>query len=157
MGFSNWSKTHILINHMKITPQLYHIQTNQDMRLFANKSHTQQHLRTQVQPNRFLNVKQDPDTDKIIWKSHRYFIIIQTMRIHDCVQIKLICCTSQVTTQVQHNGFLKLKQDSDTGKSYQNHVTALSYSDHQDTQLYLQVQQEWPGSKMNNKRSYLSI
>ena len=79
------------------------------------------------------------------------------MRIHDCVQIKLICCTSQVTTQVQHNGFLKLKQDSDTGKSYQNHVTALSYSDHQDTQLYLQVQQEWPGSKMNNKISYLSI
>ena len=51
---------------MKITPLLYHIQTNQDMRLFANKAHTQRHLRTQVQPNGFLNVKQDPDTDKII-------------------------------------------------------------------------------------------
>jgi len=46
---------------MKITPLLYHIQTNQDMQLFANKAHTQQHLRTQVQPNGFLNVKQDPE------------------------------------------------------------------------------------------------
>jgi len=47
--------------------------------------------------------------------------------------------TSQ--TQVQPNTFLKLEQDPDTGKSYQNHITVLLYSDHQVTQLYLQVPQ----------------